>query len=416
MNRTCTSRFLTLSAFLVVAVFILVPIYAPALPADGATPVNNREYVEAVHKLINNAESNIRVMLYQAFYYEEYPDSDSNVFIEELIAAKKRGVDVWVLMETSDWNPNLNDRNEDYAERLKKGGVKVYFDEKNITSHQKVMIVDDYATVVASNNWSHFSLWLNNEAGVILWSEPVAEAYSEYMNERMEKAGHDPLPETSAKKHVTPEKLDFRTYKVKDVLLLNNRDYFPETMKLMEESDEAVRVIQRATNYYYTRPSFADDKSHKPGDPVSQTNTLLKGLIAADLRAVDVKVMLDAEVRKRRSTGEWIASDENQDYAMRLLAGGVPVYYDSLTTQTHAKMLIIDDHVIVGSTNWSLPALEIGNEASVAVESEELADYYMDFFDDLREQGIKVKPGFDLQLLRRQKEAADMESAKSGSR
>ena len=407
MNRNSTFRGV-MSAFIMA--LLCLSAFTWGLSVDGVTPVNNRDYVSAVHTLIKGAKSNIRVMAYQAWYYEDYPNSDSNIFIEELIEAKKRGVEVWFFLETSNWDENLDDKNHAYAKRLEKGGIKVFFDHKEYTSHEKVIIIDDYATVVASINWSHFSLWLNNEVGVIIWSRPVAKAFSEYMNDLLKQAGHDAIPLTKSEKVIPSE--GFEKLQAEDVTLLTNRAYFPALHEAFEKAKNSIHVVQRQALYYTMVPPYATDKDRKPGDPISQTNVLMKDLIRAKKRGVDVQVVLDAEVRKRKSTGEWQVNNRNEDFAMRLLAGSITVYYDSLTTQTHAKMVIVDDQTIVGSTNWTYNALEQGNEASVLIKSTEVADYYRDFVEEIKRPGLKVEPGFDIFSLMRERKRKDEEAEK----
>lgn len=381
---------------------ILLPSLFFGLPADGITPVNSRDYVEAVHKLLNSAQSNIRIMAYQAWFYEDYPDSDSNLFLQELIRAKKRGLDVWVLLETSNWDQSLDQKNKDFAKRLKDAGVVVFFDNQELTSHQKVIIIDDYATLVSSHNWSHYSLHVNNEVAVIIWSREAARAFFDYMNEMMKQAGHPPLPKTRAKKTASGDTFDLVS--ADDVVLLTNRLFFPLTHEAFQKAKKNIRVVQRSALYYTMIPAYDKERKRKPGEPISQVNVLLKDLIEARKRGVDVQVILDAEIRKRRSTGEWTVNSQNEDTAMRLLAGGVTVYYDSLTTQTHAKMVIVDDQAIVGSTNWTHNAVELGNEASVLIKSKPVSEIYYQYFNRLKENGVAVTPGLDLFSLKNQME------------
>jgi phosphatidylserine/phosphatidylglycerophosphate/cardiolipin synthase-like enzyme len=389
-------------AVLLLVSLILVPSLVYGIPAEGVTPINSLNYVQAVHKLFNTAQSNIRVMAYQAWFYEEYPDSDSNMFLQELIQARKRGVDVWVLLETSNWDQNLDEQNKDFAKRLEEAGVVVFFDNKELTSHQKVIIIDDYATVVSSHNWSHYSLRVNNEVAAIIWSREVAKSFFDYMNEMMKQAANPPLPETRAKKTVSKNTFDL--YPAEDVVPLTNRLFFPYTHEAFQKAKKNIRVVQRSALYYTIIPAYDNERTRKPGDPISQVNILLKDLIDARKRGVDVQVVLDAEIRKRRSTGEWTVNSQNEDTAMRLLAGGVTVYYDSLTTQTHAKMVIVDDQAIVGSTNWTHNAVELGNEASVLIKSKPVSEVYYKYFDRLKENGVAVTPGLDLFSLKNEME------------
>lgn len=418
----CYMIYTNMRRWFVVSVLIaltLLSVTIYALPSDGVTPINNHEYVAAVHKLINNAKSSIRVMAYQAWYYTDYPGSDSNRFVDELVSARKRGVQVFVLLDTSNWNESLDKQNKDYGQRLEAGGVKVYFDNYEITSHQKVVIVDDYATVVSSNNWSHYSLWQNNEVAIIIWSKAVADAFTLYMNQMMKQAGHEPLPlltklETSS--HVTAKDLAFKTYQATDVLPLPNREYFPGIHNAFLNARQSIRVVQRSAQYYTVLPQHSAQKALIPGEPISPMNVLMKDLIASEKRGVDVQVILDAELRKRRSTGEWNVDNSNEDFTMRLLAGGVPVYYDSLTTQTHAKMVLVDDMTIVGSTNWTHNALVDGNEASVLVKSKEVSEIYRKYFDTLKGEGIRVTPDTDLFTMKKEMEKKDKEQSTLGKK
>ena len=413
MNYSIMRRWFVVSV-LIALTLISATIYA--LPSDGVTPINNHKYVAAIHKLISNAKSSIRVMAYQAWYYTDYPGSDSNRFIDELVSARKRGVQVFVLLETSNWDESLDKQNKDYGQRLEAGGVKVYFDKYEITSHEKVVIVDDYATVVSSNNWSHYSLWQNNEVAIIIWSKPVADAFGEYMNQMMKQAGHEPLPDlkplnSETFKHVTSRELGFKTYQATDVIPLPNREYFPDVHNAFMHAQHYIRVIQRSAQYYTVLPQHTAKKVLKPGEPISPMNVLLKDLIASEKRGVDVQVILDAELRKRRSTGEWTVDSSNEDFTMRLLAGGVPVFYDSLTTQTHAKMVLVDDMTIVGSTNWTHNALVDGNEASVLVKSKEVSEIYRKYFDTLKGEGLRVTPETDLFVMKKEMEKKDREQS-----
>jgi phosphatidylserine/phosphatidylglycerophosphate/cardiolipin synthase-like enzyme len=285
---------------------------------------------------------------------------------------------------------------------LEEAGVVVFFDNKELTSHQKVIIIDDYATVVSSHNWSHYSLRVNNEVAAIIWSREVAKSFFDYMNEMMKQAANPPLPETRAKKTVSKNTFDL--YPAEDVVPLTNRLFFPYTHEAFQKAKKNIRVVQRSALYYTIIPAYDNERTRKPGDPISQVNILLKDLIDARKRGVDVQVVLDAEIRKRRSTGEWTVNSQNEDTAMRLLAGGVTVYYDSLTTQTHAKMVIVDDQAIVGSTNWTHNAVELGNEASVLIKSKPVSEVYYKYFDRLKENGVAVTPGLDLFSLKNEME------------
>ncbi|MFH0794686.1 MAG: hypothetical protein V2A74_11705, partial [bacterium] len=96
---------LSLLAFVSFSILLVGQRDLLALPALGVAPVDNRKAYPAYRELIRGAQRNIKIMLYQARFYEDYPGSDSNVLCDELVAAHKRGVHVTAVIDISDWNP-----------------------------------------------------------------------------------------------------------------------------------------------------------------------------------------------------------------------------------------------------------------------------------------------------------------------
>lgn len=353
-----------------------------ALSVDAVTPINDRDYSAAMLKLINNAQGNIKLMLYQARYYDKYPDTMSNKFLEALIEAKKRGVDVTLVLDISGWNKEGSDYNQDFARRLVEAGAVVYLDNPDIVSHQKVMLFDDVVTVVGSTNWSYYALDRNYEVASIIWSHEINLAYTDYFNKRVAESERfldkKPRPDLELARQE-----GFSLLPAADVKAANNRDYYPIVHEAIRESRKRVWVAQMEAFYYMTRPDYAP---HTPEGQtvISLANMLLKDLVAAHERGVDVRVVLDVQ-----KDGQ----ERNLDFANRLLAHGIKVYYDNPEVTTHAKMLLIDDDIsIIGSTNWSLNAIEQGNEASVLIKSEEVAKVYAAYLQNLMNGGSEILP------------------------
>ncbi len=151
----------------------------PAVPGL-IQPIFNREYVPALHEALQNATKSIHIFIFTFRYYPNYPHDANSVIIGDLIAAKQRGVDVKVIMDCSSWNRSNTLKNKMVGDSLKKVGIEVYYDPVDITSHDKLVIVDDSLVFVGSHNWSYFALERNNEASVKVVSKEVARAYEEH--------------------------------------------------------------------------------------------------------------------------------------------------------------------------------------------------------------------------------------------
>lgn len=157
-----------------------------ALPADDVEVITNRDYFPAVIELFKNAETSIYVFMFSARIYLEYPDDVNWELMHALIAAKKRGVEVKVILDASSWNKDNTLKNKQMADSLKAGGVEVYYDPLDVTSHPKLLIIDHRYTVVGSTNWSYYAIELNNEASVVIDSEPVAAAFEQWFEKNLD--------------------------------------------------------------------------------------------------------------------------------------------------------------------------------------------------------------------------------------
>lgn len=365
--------------------------------ADAVVPINDRHYAPALMRLIDSAQVSLRVCLYQARFYTEYPASLSNQLVDKLILARERGVDVQVIIDTSPWKEGgeFDKQNQETAIRLVKGGCRVFLDSTEIQSHQKTLIADAQVTVVASANWSHYSLTSNREVAVMIWSVPVADAYTSYFADRLMEA--TPFtPPTTKEALILEAKWDREVGLLQPedlaksegglpvatdarITTLNNRAYYTRLAPALRDAGKSVSVVQDYAYYYATTPK-SDRAPASPARAVpSETNRLFDDLVAAHKRGTEVRTVFDLTIFE--DTG---ANFGGEDFANRLWALGIKAYYDDPTVRIHAKMLVIDaERAVIGSTNWSHQALEENNECSVLIDSKTLGAFYADWTDSI---------------------------------
>jgi len=175
---------------------------APQLTAKWVKVLSNKDYFPAVEEVFGQAKGSIWVMMYSARYYtqppqyarhythgEGQPYSNTNLLLEDLVGAVQRGVKVMVILDSSDWNKENTRKNRLFAQLLKKGGVRVFFDDPQVTTHDKLILVDDDLTIVGSTNWTYYALEENNETSVLIKSGEVNRRYREYFLQ-VKKASH----------------------------------------------------------------------------------------------------------------------------------------------------------------------------------------------------------------------------------
>jgi len=156
-----------------------------------------------------------------------------------------------------------------------------------------------------------------------------------------------------------------------DVQLVLNDQYFQVAKKMIQEAKHSIQVMMFEMGYYDRNPN-------------TPSNLLIRELINAKKRGVKVEVLL--EVRE----GEDRTTKRNRHTGKVLSEGGVEVIYDSLFKTTHAKYLVVDGKLtLLGSTNWTYYALTSNNEASVLIQSKEVAKAFVDYFNQVKMTGSK---------------------------
>ncbi|YCM42694.1 phosphatidylserine/phosphatidylglycerophosphate/cardiolipin synthase family protein [Verrucomicrobiaceae bacterium 227] len=139
--------------------------------------------------------------------YLQNPYFTSGLIQQELIAAKKRGLDVRVIFSKENDSKLLGLNNQSVAKRLVESGIATYLYPK--FSHVKAIVVDDW-TSLGSANLDALSLYINDEVNVA-FSDPKATStlvrelflkdfeQSKKLGRRDVKDWDNPLSETISK-------------------------------------------------------------------------------------------------------------------------------------------------------------------------------------------------------------------------
>lgn len=157
---------------------------ACSLPADDVIPLVGTEYYPAVHKALTNAKKSILCVMFMAKLEPKHTGGDEYQLVLDLINAHKRGVEVQVIFDQNVkfWEKgkdrNVLEKKSEYAyELLSKNGVPVFYDNENRVTHNKVLIIDKYITIIGSTNWTYSALRKNHEASVMIKSGSVTLAF-----------------------------------------------------------------------------------------------------------------------------------------------------------------------------------------------------------------------------------------------
>ncbi len=302
-----------------------------ARAAGTVQPAVNREYLPAVLGLIHAATGTIEFV-----QLEMHDDRAVQAIEAALEEAVKRGVRVRGLLDDG------VDFNAAAAARLRALGADAKLDTPEKMTHSKMILVDGRKVLLGSTNWTGNSMGNNNETNVLLDDPVLAGYFGRYFAALWADSAAEP---------------DLPAVESGTVQTLVNRQYFPEVLGLFNAATQRIRVVMYGISY---SPKYAGGK----------VNQLVEALAAAKNRGVDVAVTID------RSDYNALLNKVNRPAKEYLAGAGVAVFADPEDTTTHAKLIVADNAVVVGSVNWGKDALEVRNETCVMVRDPAVAEWF----------------------------------------
>ena len=178
MNRA------NLYVLLMALFFGIIP--GPAHPVAAETHearvtlLKDTEFAEAILVGIRNARKSITCSYY---LFVVHGKNESGKVLDELVRARRRGVDVRVILEKTRNKDRLNEENLHTAALLARGRVKVFFDTPDVVTHLKVTVIDGRYVFMGSHNLTEGALRHNNELSVLIDSPELAGETLSYLNQ-----------------------------------------------------------------------------------------------------------------------------------------------------------------------------------------------------------------------------------------
>jgi phosphatidylserine/phosphatidylglycerophosphate/cardiolipin synthase-like enzyme len=285
--------------------------------------------------------------------------------VEALVGASARGVSVRVLLDQSDFEPSITEKNVKAVAFLVAQGIDARLDDAATTTHAKLAIVDRATVFVGSTNWNHYALFEHRQADVRIDDERVGAAFGDFFD----RLWADP----SAPLGMTLDGGEIPTDGPALVALPDAGQstlYGSFVLDLLSHATTCVHASLYRVSIY---PQFAD----------SATSALVDGLIQAAGRGLEVRVLMDDCSFYADS------AEANLESAIFLYQSGIDVRFDDPDVTTHAKLLVVDgETVVLGSTNWNYYSVERNIEANVAlVRMPDVASVFESYFASLWADG-----------------------------
>ena len=304
-------------------------------------PVVDRDYFPTAKKLIQEAGKSICISMFVMKRGQKI-NSFVNLLIEELKNAAKRGIKIKMLLES---NIKANQFTVDSLRGTR--NIEIKFDSLQKTTHNKIVIIDENTILIGSTNWTEKSIGHANEANVVIKDKEVTEYFQEYFDRLWKDSSKDISP--------------FKNF-TGDMIPLIDRQYFDVVKELMSKSTQRIFVM-----VYGFKLSEAGD---------TKGDVLANEMIKAKRREVETKVLLE------KSNFNDKLNEMNSATIQYFKENGVDARFDSKNIITHSKVVIIDDAVILGATNWSYSGLEKWHNTDILIRKKEIVDFFVNYFEE----------------------------------
>lgn len=304
-------------------------------------PVVDRDYFPAAKKLIQEAEKSICISMF-VMKRGKKVNSFVNLLIEELKNANKRGIKIKLLLE----NKKVNQPTVDFLRGIR--NIEIKFDSLQKTTHNKIIIIDQNTILIGSTNWTEKSIGHANEANVVIKDKEVTEYFQEYFDRLWKDSSKDISP--------------FKNF-TGDIIPLIDRQYFDVVNKLMSKATQRILVMVYGFKLSDTGDTMGD--------------TLANEMVKAKRRGVETtKVLLE------KSNFSKQLNKMNSATIQYFKENGVKARFGSKDIITHSKVVIIDDAVILGATNWSYSGLEKWHNTDILLRKREIVDFFVNYFEE----------------------------------
>ena len=319
---------------------------APLLKAgEPVELVTNSAYLSRALDVISTAQTRLDIV-----QFEYKSGTVTDILVEAIKKARARGVKVRVLVDDE-----IKD-NATLVDILRAADVSSRLDESSIRTHAK-LIYSDQAFLVGSTNWSTTSITNNNESNVLVRDTGARLAMGGWIESVWKNANAAvPIPASSAK----------------DTACYGDGGFADAAAGILDGAKKRLDVVTYAMTY---DPKFTTG-------PLTASLDRLKKAVA---RGVTVRVLLD------QSPAAWSAeggSEANLEAAKYLKSIGVQVRLDKLDTITHAKIVVTDTALVVGTNNWGYYGMAVNHEVGVRTTHASAVAALQKYFDGLWASGV----------------------------
>ncbi|MFC1501189.1 phospholipase D-like domain-containing protein [Elusimicrobiota bacterium] len=327
-----------LSLFLILQFSSPLLYSVPHISPESSKAVVDQNYLSECTSLIESAKKSIQI---SHFYFKN--EAITKKIKLSIFKALANNVEVSILLEDS------IPENKDAVLEFETLGANIRLDGPDKKLHSKFIVVDAEFVLLGSTNFSSKSIGENNETNLLIQSKETAAIYKNYFYSIWDNKAFKFIPKTDSEKRIIP---------------LFGNNYFRSVKKIIEDSKNRIGVILYLAKYY--------DKNNAKSD------SLFKSIIKARKRGVDVSIILE------KSSFDKPLNEINRRTSEYLSKHGITVKFDSPDIITHAKLILADNKMVLGSRNWTKSGLEFNIESDVLIDNNQIVNKFWEYFNNLK--------------------------------
>lgn len=123
---------------------------------------------------IAEADNSVYIAMYMFKSYDDRK-SGAGLIKSSLVKAAKRGVKVYVALDSSEDGDFVDKENKKLGKYLQKNNIQVVYDSPEKRMHTKALVVDERISYIGSHNYTNSALKYNREMTVRIVSEKASE-------------------------------------------------------------------------------------------------------------------------------------------------------------------------------------------------------------------------------------------------
>jgi phosphatidylserine/phosphatidylglycerophosphate/cardiolipin synthase-like enzyme len=139
--------------------------------------ISRSAYLDVALRLLRSARREVSLVMF-FMTYRPGGTHPGNALVEELVAARRRGCEVKVILDLDRPTDPYGSRHINRAayRYLRSQGVDVRWDNQEWVTHAKLLVVDGRDILCGSHNWTAGSLRLYDDQSLLVRSEALASA------------------------------------------------------------------------------------------------------------------------------------------------------------------------------------------------------------------------------------------------